>query len=160
PEGAAQGAGDPSDSLTRGSELTAGREARLKAEGKVELRAAENTTKEKTESENHAASFGVGMQIGGTGAGVGFTVSASAGKGNAEGESTTYTNTHVRAGERVLIASGDDTILAGAVVSAERVEADIGGDLLIESLQDRATYKERSKQTSASATFGAGAGGS
>ena len=100
------------------------------------------------------------MQLGGTGAGMGFTVSASAGKGNAEGESLTHSNTHVRAGERVSIESGDDTILAGAVVSADRVEADIGGDLLIESLQDKASYREKSKQSSASATFGAGAGGS
>ncbi|NIM42065.1 MAG: hypothetical protein GTN84_12645, partial [Hydrogenophaga sp.] len=159
-EGADKNAGERSNILVRGSELTAGREARLKAEGKVDLRAAENTTKEKTESENHAASFGVGMQIGGSGAGVGFTVSASSGKGNAEGESLTHTNTHIRAGERVSIESGDDTVLAGAVVSAERVEADIGGNLRIESLQDRATYTERSKQSSASATFGAGAGGS
>ncbi|HSX93066.1 MAG TPA: hemagglutinin repeat-containing protein, partial [Hydrogenophaga sp.] len=159
-EGADKGAGERSDILIRGSDLTAGREARLKAEGKVELRAAENTTKERTESENHAASFGVGMQLGGSGAGVGFTASASSGKGNAEGESLSHTNTHVRAGERVSIESGEDTILAGAVVSAERVEADIGGDLLIESLQDSASYREKSKQSSASATFGAGAGGS
>ncbi len=159
-EGADKGAGERSDILIRGSELTAGREARLKAEGKVELRAAENTTKERTESENHAASFGVGMQLGGSGAGVGFTASASSGKGNAEGESLSHTNTHVRAGERVSIESGEDTLLAGAVVSADRVEADIGGDLLIESLQDSASYREKSKQSSASATFGAGAGGS
>lgn len=159
-KGADKGAGERSDILIRGSELTAGREARLKAEGKVDLRAAENTTKERTESENHAASFGVGMQLGGSGAGVGFTASASSGKGNAEGESLSHTNTHVRAGERVSIESGEDTLLAGAVVSADRVEADIGGDLLIESLQDSASYRERSKQSSASATFGAGAGGS
>ncbi len=79
--------------------------------------------------------MGVGWQIGGGGAGVGFTASASAssGMGNAEGESTTYTNTHVRAGEHLSIESGGDTVLAGAVVSADRVEADIGGDLRIES---------------------------
>jgi filamentous hemagglutinin len=159
-EGADKGAGERSDILIRGSELSAGKTARLKAEGKVELRAAENTTKERTESENHAASFGVGMQLGGSGAGVGFTASASSGKGKAEGESISYTNTHVTAGEKVIVESGGDTTLAGAVVSADRVEADIGGNLLIESLQDSASYREKSKQSSASATFGAGAGGS
>jgi filamentous hemagglutinin family protein len=156
----AEGGGKDSDILIQGSELNAGTRARLKAEDKVELRAAENTTREKTESRNRSGSVGVGWQIGGGGAGVGFTASASSGKGNAEGESTTYTNTHVRAGEKVVIESGGDTVLAGAGVSADRVEADIGGDLLIESLQDRATYKERSQQSSASATVGAGGGGS
>ncbi len=124
----AEGGGQDSDILIQGSELNAGTRARLKAEDKVELRAAENTTREKTESRNRSGSVGVGWQIGGGGAGVGFTASASSGKGNAEGESTTYTNTHVRAGEKVVIESGGDTVLAGAGVSADRVEADIGGE--------------------------------
>ena len=51
-------------------------------------------------------------------------------------------------------------VLAVELICADRVDADIGGDLRIESLQDRATYKERSQQSSASATVGAGGGGS
>jgi filamentous hemagglutinin len=142
----AEGAGKDSDILIQGSELNAGTRARLKAEDKVELRAAENTTHEKTESRNRSGSVGFGWQLGGGGAGVGFTASASSGRGNAEGESTTYTNTHVRAGEHVSIESGGDTVLAGAGVSADRVEADIGGDLRIESLQDKASYREKSRR--------------
>lgn len=156
----AEGAGEDSDILVRGSELTARKTVRLKAEGNVDLRAAENTVKERTDSKNSSGSVGIGFQVGGTGAGFGITASASAGKGHAEGEALTYTNTHVTAGEKVVIESGDDTVLAGAVVSAKRVEADIQGDLVIESLQDKATYKERSKQAGGSATFGVGAGGS
>jgi filamentous hemagglutinin len=46
------------------------------------------------------------------------------------------------------------------VVSADRVPAVIGGDLRIDSLQDRLRYKERSQQVGGSVTLGAGAGGS
>lgn len=60
------------------------------------------------------------------------------------------------------IESGGDTTVSGAVVRADRVEADVGGDLLIESLQDRVTYKERSSQAGGSAFigFGMSSGGS
>src|SRR5690606_11640775 len=70
------------------------------------------------------------------------------------GEATT--NTQLQAGQRVRIESGGDTSLAGAVVKADRVEADVGGDLLIESLQDRITYKERSSQMGFSGSTGGG----
>lgn len=126
----------------------------------MDLRAAENTAKERTDSENQSASVGIGFQFGASGVGFGITASASAGKGKSEGEATTFTNTQLEAGQRVSIESGGDTTLAGAVVRADRVEADVGGDLLIESLQDRITYKERSSQSGFSGTVGAGGGGS
>lgn len=156
----AEGAGEDSDIRVRGSELKAGHTARLKAEDQVDLRTAENTAKERTDSENQSASVGIGFQFGASGVGFGITASASAGKGKSEGEAITYTNTQLQAGQRVNIESGGDTTLAGAVVRADRVEADVGGDLLIESLQDRITYKERSSQSGFSGTVGAGGGGS
>jgi len=156
----ASGAGGDSDIVVRGSDVHAGTTARLLADGDVELRAAENTVQERTESRNQSASIGIGFQLGGGGAGFGITASASAGKGKAEGEMHTQRNSHIGAGQQVVIESGGDTTLAGAVVSADRVQADIGGDLRIDSLQDRIRYKERSQQVGGSATFGAGAGGS
>lgn len=156
----ASGAGADSDILVRGSDIHAGTTARLKADGDVELRAAENTVHERTDSRNQSASVGVGFALGSNGGGFGITASASAGKGKAEGEMRTQRNSHLDAGQRVVIESGGDTTLAGAVVSADRVQADIGGDLHIDSLQDRIRYQERSQQVGGSATFGAGAGGS
>src|SRR5690606_13060587 len=116
--------------LVRGSELSAGKSVRLKAEGDMDLRAAENTARERTDSQNQSASVGIGFQLGGTGVGFGITASANAGKGKAEGEALTYTNSQLKAGELVSIQSGGDTTLAGAVVRADRVEADVDGDLL------------------------------
>lgn len=155
----AEGAGEDSDILVRGSEINARKTVRLKAEGNVDLRAAENTVKERTDSKNSSGSVGIGFQLGGTGAGFGITASASAGKGHAEGEALSYTNTHVTAGEKVVVESGGDTALDGAVISAPRIEGDVQGDLHIESLQDRASYHERSRQAGGSVSFGANAGG-
>ncbi|MGC4394663.1 hemagglutinin repeat-containing protein [Hydrogenophaga sp. T2] len=153
----ASGAGADSDIVVRGSDIRAGTTARLKADGDVELRAAENTVHERTDSRNQSASVGVGFALGGGGAGFGITASASAGKGHAEGEMLTHRNSHVEAGQQVVIESGGDTTLAGAVVSAERVQADIGGDLRIDSPQDHLRYRERSQQAGGSVSFGAGA---
>lgn len=153
----ASGAGADSDIVVRGSDIRAGTTARLKADGDVELRAAENTVHERTDSRNQSASVGVGFALGGGGAGFGITASASAGKGHAEGEMLTQRNSHVEAGQQVVIESGGDTTLAGAVVSAERVQADIGGDLRIDSPQDHLRYRERSQQAGGSVSFGAGA---
>lgn len=60
------------------------------------------------------------------------------------------TNSHVSAGKLVVMQSGGDTTLRGAVVKAGQVQADIGGSLTIESLQDASNYKSQSKTTGAS----------
>nr|WP_279627069.1 hemagglutinin repeat-containing protein [Xanthomonas prunicola] len=46
--------------------------------------------------------------------------------------------------------------MKGAVLSADTVLADIGGDLNIESLQDTNTYASKDKAVGGSVTFGVG----
>ncbi|WP_341871604.1 hemagglutinin repeat-containing protein, partial [Xanthomonas prunicola] len=60
------------------------------------------------------------------------------------------------AGNTATIISGNDTTLKGAVLSANTVLADIGGDLNIESLQDTSTYASKDKAVGGSVTFGIG----
>ncbi len=156
----AHGAGEGSDILVQGSDIRAGRSARLAADGDIHLQAARNEASERTRSNNQSASIGIGFVVGGTGTGIGITASASAGKSEGDGHETTHRNTHISAGENVALKSGSDTTLRGAVVSADHIEARVGGDLTIESLQDRSTWREHSRQAGGTATFGAGAGGS
>ena len=57
---------------------------------------------------------------------------------------TTYTHTQV-GGQSVQIESGGDTTLKGAVVSANQVSANVGGNLHIETVQDTNRYDERQR---------------
>ncbi|WP_115514911.1 hemagglutinin repeat-containing protein [Xanthomonas arboricola] len=86
----------------------------------------------------------------------GITASASGSRGKADGEDITQRNSHLSAGKTATIISGNDTTLKGAVLSADTVLADIGGDLTIESLQDTSTYASKDKAVGGSVTFGLG----
>lgn len=86
----------------------------------------------------------------------GITASASGSRGKADGEDITQRNSHLSAGNTATLISGNDTNLKGAVLSANSVLADIGGDLHIESLQDTSTYASKDKAVGGSVTFGIG----
>lgn len=139
----------PGSILVQGSHVKAGQVATLAADGDVQLLAATHTTQESSRSKNSSASIGFSL-----GAETGVTVAASAGKGHGADEETVHSNTRVEAGEQVRIESGGNTTLRGAVVAAPRVQAHIGGDLGIESLQDTSVFHEQSQQAGGSATFG------
>ncbi len=153
----ASGAAQDSGILVRGSAITAGDTARLMADGDITLQAARNDREEHSRQKSSSASVGVSVSAAGP---TGVTVSASQGKGQGDGFETTYTNTHVNAGNLVVIDSGADTTLKGATAQAEQIIANVGGNLSIESLQDSATYNERSKNAGVSVTFGPSPGGS
>lgn len=83
-----------------------------------------------------------------------FEASAASSKG---GESTTsHLNSHVVGTGTVMLLSGGDTALKGAVASGEQVIVDAGGDLVIESRQDTASYRETSRSASVGGTIGGG----
>ncbi|MCG6578112.1 filamentous hemagglutinin N-terminal domain-containing protein [Pseudomonas sp. AF32] len=136
----ATGAGDASNITVQGSDIKAGRNASLLADGDINLLAARNTDKQDTDSKGSSASIGIGFSLGGTRNGFTLDLGASGSRGRADGDELTYTNTHVVAGNQLLLSSGDDTNLKGAVASGKQVLADVGGDLNIESLQDTNTY--------------------
>ena len=136
----ATGAGAASNITVQGSEIKAGRNASLLADGDINLLAARNTDKQETDSKGTSASIGIGFSLGGTRNGFTLDLGASGSRGQADGDGLTHTNTHVQAGNQLLLASGGDTNLKGAVASGKQVLADIGGDLNIESLQDTNTY--------------------
>ena len=152
----ASGAGNDSDILIRGSEVRAGSDARLTANGKVDLLAARNVAA--LSGNNKSSSGSIGLSYGTSG--MGITVSAGAGRGKEAGDDITHTQTRINSGDTVRIESSGDTTLQGALVRAETVQAEVGGNLLIESLQDTSTYASQQKNANASATIGAGAGGS
>ncbi|WP_211465751.1 hemagglutinin repeat-containing protein [Collimonas silvisoli] len=154
----ATGAGKDSNINVIGSNISAGNNAALRADGDINLQAAQNTYEQHSSNSSSSASVGVGY-----GTTTGFTVNASAsqGKGRADGSDVSYTNTHVNAGNQLVIASGGDTNLKGATASSQQVIAAVGGNLNIESLQDTSTYDSKQQNVGVGVTIpiGPGAGG-
>ncbi|WP_343239069.1 hemagglutinin repeat-containing protein, partial [Stenotrophomonas sp.] len=156
----ATGGGEDSNILVRGSDITAGNNVLLAADNNVTLEAARNTAEQHSTSKSSSGAIGVAASYGSDGAAFGVTASASSSRGKADGEDVTHRNTHVSAGNTATVISGGDTTLKGAQLSAERVVANVGGDLSIESLQDTSTYDSKNKNMGGSVTVGAGFSGS
>ncbi|MEM5329395.1 hemagglutinin repeat-containing protein [Paraburkholderia sp. JHI2823] len=139
---AASGAGADSNINVIGSNLKAGNNAALLADGGINLQAAQNSDSQK--STNSSSSGSVGVTFGfGQQNGISFQAGASASKGNGNGSDTSYTNTHVSAGNTLTLQSGGDTNLIGADAQGTQVVAKVGGNLNIESLQDTSHYDSR-----------------
>lgn len=130
--------------------MSAGNNVVLKAEGDVVLQAARNAFEQKTESKSSSGSIGIGFSTGGERNGFTLELGASVGRGTANGKDESWTNSHVTAGNVLAIQSGGDTTLKGATGEADRIIASVGGNLLLESLQDSSKYDSKNK----SAGFG------
>lgn len=144
----AVGDGKSSNLNVFGSQVDAVHNVNLKAGGDINLLSAQNTAQQRGDNANSGWSVGVGFGLGGTQNGFTLDLAANKGKGNSDGESVTQSNTAVRAGNAVNLTSGDDTTLKGAVVSANQVKADVGGDFNVVSLQDIDNYKSKQKDAS------------
>ncbi|WP_082889751.1 two-partner secretion domain-containing protein [Achromobacter ruhlandii] len=149
--------GGPDSNLTvRGSDIRAGGDAVLKADGDINLLAARNTFETDRKSSSVSAGVGVAISVGQNGLAFGVTANASGARGRGEGRDVTWTNSHVTAGERLALESGGDTRLRGAVASGRQVVANAGGNLSIESLQDTSRFKSSDTQIGGSVTAGVG----
>ena len=142
----ATGGGKDSSITAIGADLTAGKDVSLTADNEVNLMAAENTASQHSTNKSSGASIGIGFAIGGQQNGFTLDFAASQARGNADGDDVTYSNTHVSAGNVVKVISGGDTNIKGGVITGKTVQADVGGDLNVESLQDSSKYD--SKQSS------------
>ncbi|WP_442859310.1 hemagglutinin repeat-containing protein [Burkholderia sp. LA-2-3-30-S1-D2] len=115
-----------------------------------------NTTDtDSTRSTNESKSASVGVSVG-TG---GFGVSAAMSKANGDGNSdlATQNNSHVNAANGVTIISGGDTNIIGSNVKGNQVNADVGGNLNIASVQD--TMSSAAHQSSSGGGFSISQGG-
>jgi filamentous hemagglutinin len=135
-----------------GANLSAGKEATLDASGDLNLLASANTATSRSTNSSSNASMGATFALGGAQNGLSFQSGAQGSKGRANGDEVAYNNTTVTVGTAqtpgtLNLKSGGNTTLRGATANADTLNADIKGNLAIESLQDKASYD--SKQTSA-----------
>ncbi|MBJ2354763.1 hemagglutinin repeat-containing protein, partial [Dickeya solani] len=124
-----------------------GQNVDLAAGRTLTLKAAQSQDSVSGSSSGSQFGAGVGFGLGGTQNGFTIELSASGQKGQEAGNSLNHQVSRVTAAGAVNLSSGGDTTLDGAVVSGNRVSADVGGNLHISSVQDTSTYA--SKNTSA-----------
>jgi filamentous hemagglutinin len=144
----ATGQGEGEGNLTiQGSNVSAAKDVSLSATKDVNILASADTESNRSSNSSSSTSVGVSVGIGQGGAGLSLDLAASRGKGQANSDSTTYNNSHVSAGNAVNITSGADTNVVGGNIKANQVSADVGGNLNVQSLQDKAVSEANQKTT-------------
>lgn len=155
----AQGRPDSKLAVT-GSQIGAADTVTLKSDGELVLEAQASTNTQAMSSHSSSAGAGLAVSIGKAGTGLGIIANASKAKGKATGDDGTWTNTEITAGRRASLRSKSDSRLKGAVVKAPTIDAHVGGNLLIESLQDSSRYESHQQSLSGSVTIPLPGGGS
>ena len=128
-----------------------GKDVTLDAKENLNVTASETTNKLEQNSKSSSASVGVGFDIV-TGQVSSVTISGSKSKGEVSANSTSYNESTVKADKSLDFTSGKDTNIKGGKLSGEKVTGNVGGDLNIESKQDKNSYEEKNS----SASFGIG----
>ena len=130
-----------------GTEASAGNNLIVKSGGDVTIESAQNTTSHEDKSANASVNVGLGSDSG-------VSVTAAGGYANNRSGQVQQVNAHFTAGNQATLDVGNDLTLAGAVVSANTMDANIGGDLTVESRQDTSYIRGESAQGSVSVGAG------
>ncbi|WP_338862083.1 hemagglutinin repeat-containing protein [Mycetohabitans rhizoxinica] len=154
------GSGQDSTLTVQGSDIQGGGDIQLKADGKINLLAAQNARESHLTHSSISGGAGVAVNLSSQGKAAGVTASVSGARGRGEGIDVNWTSTHVSAGNRLVLESGGDTTLKGAVLNGRQVIGKVGGDLNIESLQERSSERSRDISLGGSVTAGLGVSGS
>ena len=148
----ATGGGKASNILATGATITAGNTVNLAADNAITLEASQNTWAQQGTNSSSGASVGVGF-AGGSQNGFTIELGVSQGKGKQDGSDVSYNNTHVSGGKAVNVTSGGDLTLKGAVIDGKRVTAEVGGNLIVESLQDTSTQISKQNNSGLNASL-------
>ena len=128
-----------------------GKDVTLDAKENLNITASETTNKLEQDSKSSSSSVGVGFDLA-TGQVSSVTISGSKSKGEVDANSTSYNESTIKADKNLDFTSGKDTNIKGGKLSSEKVTGNVGGDLNIESKQDKNSYEEKNS----SAGFGIG----
>lgn len=134
------------DITAHGVDIT-GKNVVLNAGRDISLQAAQDTDALKNHSNGSQYSLGVGFALIGSQNGFSIEVGASQSKTKENGDSLTNHNTQIQADDALTLNSGRDTLLNGAVLSGDKVVADIGRNLTVSSLQDSEQYRNQSSSS-------------
>ena len=127
------------DLTVKGSTIES-KDVSLAAKGNVRLAAGENTSVTTTANKYSSASVGASFGINGLSD---ISIDVNRAKGNSKETHTSYSPALIRAEENAVITSGKDTDIIGSKVQGDKVTARVGGNLNIETLQEKETYEEQ-----------------
>ena len=131
------------DLTITGSAIT-GSDVSLSAKGNVRLEAGENTSITTTENKFSSASIGASFTPSGLS---NISISANKGNGNSTESVTAYSPALVSAQNNLTLTSGKDMDIIGSKAQGEKITAKVGGNLKIETLQEKETYEEDNHAT-------------
>ena len=131
------------DLTVKGSAIT-GTDVSLSAKGNVRLEAGENTSVTTTENKFSSASIGASFAPSGL---TDISISANKGNGDSKEAVTSYSPALVSAKNNLSLSSGKDMDIIGSKAQGEKITAKVGGNLNIETLQEKETYEEDNHAT-------------
>ena len=140
------------DIAVEGSDILANN-VNLEAGKDIKISAAEENETYNTNQSSHGSNIGVNISVGSI---VSVNGNFYSGKGNESGTATGYKGSTVTAIDTLDMKSGEDTNIVGSMVIGNKVNADVGGNLNIESLQTKKDYTEESTYVGGGFSVGAG----
>ncbi|WP_019878476.1 hemagglutinin repeat-containing protein [Succinispira mobilis] len=132
------------DLTVQGSELS-GKNISLKAQENIQILAGTNSNTSSSNSQSSSASIGVEVGVGGIS---GVNLAAVKQQGKIKENGTSYTASQITATDKLALESGKDLQVIGSQATAEQVQAKVGGNLEIASLQTKESYKEENQGAS------------
>ena len=153
----ATGAAQDSDINIIGSDVIGKGGTYLSADDQINLQSAIQTARERSSNKSSGWNAGVAASYGQNGMAFGVTAGGNYGKGYGKGDGTTHR--HSQLGDRnsqTTLQSGGTTSLKGAQVHGKGIDLSVQ-DLLIESVQDSATYQSKQQNINGQVTVGYGA---
>lgn len=123
---------------------------------KNQVNVVNTTDTDSTRSTNQSSSASVGISYGTQGWGVDASMSKAHGDSNSD--AAMQNNAHVTAANTATIISGGDTNIIGSNVNGRQVNADVGGNLNIASVQDTMTSSAHQESTGGGFSISQGGG--
>ena len=134
----------------KGSQVS-GENVTLDAKKDIDISAAENSNTTKESTKSSGASIGASIGVGGL---QGVSASYSKAKGNVKENETTYEKSQVTASTDLSFTSGKDITITGSEMTGNKVTGNVGGNLSIETKQDKKIYEGKNSSTGLSVNYG------
>ncbi|KUM52369.1 hemagglutinin repeat-containing protein [Rheinheimera sp. EpRS3] len=147
------GDGQSGNTLIQGSALNANQNLNIFT-GELNVLASQDT--QRSETDTQSGSMTIAQTV--WGAAGGPTVNASLNSSQQQDKQTTHTNSSLTADNLNIVTTGDANIIGGNLHGASSVYMDIGGDLLLESVQDRFSGSNKGFGISGGAGFDGSSG--
>ena len=138
------------DIRIKGSQVT-GEDVALDAKKDITISAAENSHSTRENIKSSGARLGASIGVGGL---QGISASYSKAKGNIQESETTYEKSQITAEKDLKFISGKDTTIVGSGMKGNRVIGNAGGNLSIETTQDKKSYEEKNTRAGLTINYG------